>query len=118
MTDSLLDHLESWVATAPLVDVEGFDSGLELEVKLSPNCPLRLSRKSEPLCVTGCDGERRTGIPVAQEFEMNKTDTVAGCVITVPILVASLAAELLLLLSVFLVGIVVSLAVISRRDRK
>ena len=101
----------NWVSTAPLL--RGERSGIE--IKVVPQCSLRLSRKSEPFCSDGVDRDRTVFLPVAQNLEMNRTEPLC---ITVPILVASLAAEFLLLLTLFLVGTVLTLLIVSRREKK
>ena len=109
--DSLMELVEVWVSLAPLLRDE--KSGIE--IKIVPQCTLRLSRKSEPFCSDGVDGDRTPFLPVVQNLEMNHTESLC---ITVPILVASLAAEFLLLLAIFLIGTLITLLIISRRDKK
>ena len=110
-TESLTNLLESWVTSGPpLRDIE---SGIE--IKLIPQCTLRLSRKSEPVCSDDVDKDRTPFLPVIQSLEMNRTET--PC-ITVPVFAASLAAEFLLLLTIFLIGTVITLLILSRRDKK
>ena len=111
-TNFLMEFVGDWVSSAPLL--RGEKSGTE--IKIIPQCTLRLSRKSEPFCSDDVDGARTPSLaPVAQNLEVNRTEPLC---ITVPILVASLAAEFLLLLTVFLIGTVITLVIASRRDRK
>ena len=110
-TDSLMELMEAWVSSAPLLRDE--KSGIE--IKVVPQCTLRLNRRSEPFCSDGSDGDRTPFLPVVQNVEMNRTESLC---ITVPILAASLAAEFLLLLATFLIGTLITLLIISRRDKK
>ena len=107
-----MEFVEDWVRSAPLLRDE--KSGTE--IKIIPQCTLRLSRKSEPFCSDDVDGDRIPLLtPIAQNLEVNRTEPLC---ISVPILVASLAAEFLLLLTVFLIGTVIALMILSRRDKK
>ena len=110
-TDSLMELVEAWVSSTPLLGDE--KSGIEINVV--PQCMLRLSRESEPFCSDSADGDRTPFLPVVQNLEMNRTEPLC---ITVPILVASLAAEFLLLLAIFLIGTLITLLIVSRRDKK
>lgn len=113
--DSLMQILETWASSAPLLRDE---TGSGPEMKLTPDCPLRLRKRSEPLCSGREDVDRTLMLPRTQRLEMNQTDPVTDC-ITLPIFVSSLAAEFLFLLSVFLVAIMVTLLTVSnKRDRK
>ena len=103
--ESLLELVKAWVVSAPLARIHR-ESGSDIEIKLIPDSFLRLRLRSEPVCDASAVGEK-----VVEENQM------AGC-ITVSVFVASLAAELLILLTVFLIGIVITLLVFSRRDRK
>lgn len=100
-----MELVETWLSSGPLLE------SLWLKIKLVSRCPLRLGRKSEPFCFNG----ERMPLLVAQNLETNKTEQIC---ITVPILAASLAAEFLLMLTVLLIAIVVTLMILSRRDRK
>lgn len=115
-SEDLLEFLDTWLASSPLLSTQQATNS-SLNIKLTPHCPLRLNRKSEPLCVSVVNKESWVVIPSAQEVEMNATEPLTTC-ISLPILVASLVAELLLLLVVFLVGTVVTLLITSRRDKK
>ena len=107
-TDSLLELLEAWIISAPPVRIHQ-ESSSNLEIKLIPDFPLRLRLRSEPVCDASSLAERIV--------KVNHTAPQTDC-ITVPVFVASLVAELLVLLTLFLVGIVITLLVASRRDRK
>ena len=110
---SLVKFIETWVAEAPLLRIlERTDSSFD--IKLSPLCPARLKRRGEPLCAVGTNGS--TNI---QPIRVNETDRHLDydCV-SIPIFVASLLAEFLLLLMVFLIGIIVSLLIVYRRERR
>ena len=109
-TDSLLKLLEAWVVVAPLARIhrESMASS-DIEIKLIPDSLRSLRLRSEPVCDASAVHER--------VVEVNQTVPQTDC-ITVPIFVVSLAAELLILLTVFLIGIVITLLVVSRRDRK
>lgn len=107
-TDSLLEFMKAWIVSAPLARIHR-ESSLDIEIKLIPDSLMRLRLRSEPVCDASTVGER--------VVKVNQTAPQTGC-ITVPVFVASLAAEFLILLTVFLIGIVITLLVISRRDRK
>ena len=106
-----MELMESWVSSGPLL--RDVNSGIE--IKVVPQCVLRLTRKSEPFCSDSADEDRTPFLPVAQSLEMNRTESLC---ITVPILVASLSAEFLLLLTIFLIVTIIALLLLSRRDRK
>lgn len=110
--EGLMELVGNWANTAPLLR----DERSGVEIKIVPQCVLRLSRKSEPFCSAGTTDENTSPfLPVVQNLEMNRTEPLC---ITVPIFVATLAAEFLLLLTIFLIGTIITLLIASRRHRK
>ena len=114
--DNLVEFLDAWVESGPLLRIQE-ESNSSLDLKLSPFCPVRLKRWSEPLCTLQLDNDGNPVLLNTQPIEVNETDAYNDCV-SIPIFVASLVAEFFLLLMVFLLGIIITLLIVLRRDRK
>ena len=117
--DNLVEYLDAWVDSEPRLGlrIQG-QSDSSLDVKLSPFCPVRLKRWSEHLCSIPLNSDGNPVLPNTQPIEVNDTDTYNSDCVSIPIFVASLVAEFFLLLMVFLVGIIITLLIVFRRDRK
>lgn len=115
----LVDFLESWLATAP--ELQMADS----TVSLNEKCSVRIALKSEAVCQTevetqdpkpcDCDATSKPPSSVVDEEAESSNDS-ETCV-AIGVLIVSLVAEFLLILVLLMAGVVMYLCW-TRRGRK
>ena len=109
-TQILLSYLTEWTSQEPVISSGTEDGG---SVKLESKCSTRLRLRSDPLCSpSGCV----VGENANSQQSLRNSSTAETC-ISIPIFVAAVAAELLFLLAVMLIGIIITVLKFSSRSK-